>query len=111
MLYNISRPNCASNVRKMILLNVLCTVYCGRGCVSLESEWKRIVAETGQRDNNGHQRKSKRSSRPLVPKMILKLRQLLIKNDTLYYLNFLVTCGVYKTKLDFSFQNGGILFN
>ena len=29
MLYNISRPNCARNVREMILFNVLCTVYCG----------------------------------------------------------------------------------
>ena len=36
---NETRPNCARKVREMILFNVLCTVYCGRGCVSLESEW------------------------------------------------------------------------
>ena len=92
-----------------------CSMYCVL-CTAGEVAWvwirKRIVVETGQRDINGHQRKSKRSSRPRVPKMILKWRQLLIKTDTLYYLNnFLVPCGVYKTKLDFSFQNGGILFN
>ena len=34
-----TRPNCDRMVREMILFNVLCTVYCGRGCVSLESEW------------------------------------------------------------------------
>ena len=33
-----TRPNCARKVREMILFSVLCTVYCGRGCVSLESE-------------------------------------------------------------------------
>ena len=34
----ITRPNWARKVREMILFSVLCTVYCGRGCVSLESE-------------------------------------------------------------------------
>ena len=33
-----TRPNWARKVREMILFSVLCTVYCGRGCVSLESE-------------------------------------------------------------------------
>ena len=33
-----TRPNCARKVREMILFNVLCTVYCGRGCMTLESE-------------------------------------------------------------------------
>ena len=33
-----TRPNWARKVRELILFNVLCTVYCGRGCVSLESE-------------------------------------------------------------------------
>ena len=35
---NKTRPNWAGKVREMILFSVLCTVYCGRGCVSLESE-------------------------------------------------------------------------
>ena len=34
-----TRP-CARKVRETILFNVLCTVYCGRGCLSLESEGK-----------------------------------------------------------------------
>ena len=33
-----TRPNWARKVREMILFSILCTVYCGRGCVSLESE-------------------------------------------------------------------------
>ena len=33
-----TRPNWARKVREIILFSVLCTVYCGRGCVSLESE-------------------------------------------------------------------------
>ena len=33
-----TRPNWARKVRELIMFNVLCTVYCGRGCVSLESE-------------------------------------------------------------------------
>ena len=35
-----TRPNWARKVRELILFNVLCTVYCGRGCLSLESEGK-----------------------------------------------------------------------
>ena len=34
----ITRPNWARKVREMILLSVLCTVHCRRGCMSLESE-------------------------------------------------------------------------
>ena len=34
----LTRPNCAWKVREMILFNGLCIFYCGRGCVSLESE-------------------------------------------------------------------------
>ena len=30
-----TRPNWARKVREMILFSVLCTVYCGRGCMSL----------------------------------------------------------------------------
>ena len=37
---NTTRPNWAGKVRELILFNVLCTVYCGRGCLSLESEGK-----------------------------------------------------------------------
>ena len=33
-----TRPNWARKVRELILFNVLCTVYCGRGYLSLESE-------------------------------------------------------------------------
>ena len=35
-----TRPNWARKVRELILFNILCTVYCGRGCLSLESEGK-----------------------------------------------------------------------
>ena len=35
-----TRPNWARKVRELILFNVLCTVYCGKGCLSLESEGK-----------------------------------------------------------------------
>ena len=38
-----TRPNWARKVRDMILFNVLCTVYCGRGFLSLESEGKEII--------------------------------------------------------------------
>ena len=38
-----TRPNWARKVRELILFNVLCTVYCGRGCLSLESEGKEIM--------------------------------------------------------------------
>ena len=31
-----TRPNWARKVRELILFNVLCTVYCGRSCLSLE---------------------------------------------------------------------------
>ena len=72
----LTRPNWARKVRELILFNVLCTLYCGRGCLSLESEGKEMrgcvslesgifVADngtTGQR-TTGHQRCSKRSSR------------------------------------------------
>ena len=34
----LTRPNWARKVREKILFSVLCTVYCGRGSVSLESE-------------------------------------------------------------------------
>ena len=37
---NRTRPNWARKVRELILFNVLCAVYCGRGCLSLESEGK-----------------------------------------------------------------------
>ena len=37
------RPNWARKVRELILFNVLCTVYCGRSCLSLESEGKEIM--------------------------------------------------------------------
>ena len=37
-----TRPNWARKVRELILFNVLCTVYCGRGCLSLESEGKEM---------------------------------------------------------------------
>ena len=39
-----TRPNWARKVREMILFSVLCTVYCGRGCVSLESEYGKELA-------------------------------------------------------------------
>ena len=38
-----TRPNWARKVRELILFNVLCTVYCGRSCLSLESEGKEIM--------------------------------------------------------------------
>ena len=38
-----TRPNWARKVRELTLFNVLCTVYCGRGCLSLESEGKEIM--------------------------------------------------------------------
>ena len=38
-----TRPNWARKVREMILFSVLCTVYCGRGCMSLESEGKELA--------------------------------------------------------------------
>ena len=38
-----TRPNWARKVRELILFNVLCTVYCGRGFLSLESEGKEIM--------------------------------------------------------------------
>ena len=37
-----TRPNWARKVRELILFNVLCTLYCGRGCLSLESEGKEM---------------------------------------------------------------------
>ena len=40
----ITRPNWARKVREMILFSVLCTLYCGRGCVSLESEYGKELA-------------------------------------------------------------------
>ena len=57
-----TRPNWARKVRELILFNVLCTVYCGRGCLSLESEGKEMrgcvslesgifVADNGTTDN------------------------------------------------------------
>ena len=59
-----TRPNWARKVRELILFNVLCTLYCGRGCLSLESEGKEMrgcvslesgifVADNGQRDTRG----------------------------------------------------------
>ena len=41
-IINKTRPNWARKVRELILFNVLCTVYCGRGCLSLESEGKEM---------------------------------------------------------------------
>ena len=40
--FSETRPNWARKVRELILFNVLCTVYCGRGCLSLESEGKEM---------------------------------------------------------------------
>ena len=50
-LFSKTRSNCARKVREMsILFNVLCTLYFGRGCVSLESEYgkemSRLVTNT-----------------------------------------------------------------
>ena len=62
LLKKQTRPNWARKVRELILFNVLCTVYCGRGCLSLESEGKEneklreFLARTtdnGQRDTRG----------------------------------------------------------
>ena len=39
-----TRPNWARKVREMIMFSVLCTVYYGRGCVSLESEYGKELA-------------------------------------------------------------------
>ena len=61
-----TRPNWARKVRELILFNVLCTVYCGRGCLSLESEGKEmrgcvslesgIFVADGQRTTDNGQR-------------------------------------------------------
>ena len=39
-----TRPNWARKVREMILFSILCTVYFGRGCVSLESEYRKEIS-------------------------------------------------------------------
>ena len=45
--YFETRPNWARKIREMILFSVLCTVCCGRGCVSLiESEYGKELAES-----------------------------------------------------------------
>ena len=72
----LTRPNSTRKVRELTLFNVLCTVYCGRGCLSLEYERKGkemrgcvslesgiFVADDGTTTDNGNQRCSKRSSR------------------------------------------------
>ena len=46
MMTEKTRPNWARKVREMILFSVLCTVYCGRGCVSLESEYGKELAQS-----------------------------------------------------------------
>ena len=46
-----TRPNWARKVREMILFSVLCTVYCGRGCVSLESEYGKELAQSLKEKN------------------------------------------------------------
>ena len=49
--YFETRPNWARKIREMILFSVLCTVYCGRGCVSLESERGKELAQSLKKNN------------------------------------------------------------
>ena len=80
-------PNCARKVCERILFNVLCTVYCGRGCLSLESEGKEnerlreFLARTtdnGQRDTRGvlrGPRGPKKSAENIKKKVPIKIKR------------------------------------